>query len=186
MSAVRSIGPIVLALLSAAASAPAQQPPAPAPAAPAPPAFEVKVVTTEPVHAVVLPMKGSYEQHQAAFERLAGFLAQRKAAPAGPPFARYFSDPTAGEESLVWEVGFPVAPGVTAEAPFEVKEIPAALSAVHVHKGPLEELGTAWPAFIQWLGANGYAPVGPPTQIFPGDPMVNPQVEMRMPVEKVK
>ncbi len=151
MSAARSTGVVVL-LAALAASAPAQQPPAP-PAAPpqAKPAFETQVITLEPAHAVVLPMKGSYAQHQEAFGRLGGFFAGR---------------------------------GVTAEAPFEVKELPATLAAVHVHRGPLEELGTAWPALIEWIISNGYQPVGPATQVFKGDLAVAPEVEMRMPVQK--
>ncbi len=184
MSAARSTGVVVL-LAALAASAPAQQPPAP-PAAPpqAKPAFETQVITLEPAHAVVLPMKGSYAQHQEAFGRLGGFFAGRGVTPSGPPFARYFSDPSVGEANLVWEVGFPVPAGVTAEAPFEVKELPATLAAVHVHRGPLEELGTAWPALIEWIISNGYQPVGPATQVFKGDLAVAPEVEMRMPVQK--
>ena len=58
-----------------------------------------------------------------------------------------------------------------------------ALTAVHVHRGPYEELATAWPAFVQWVLANGYQPAGPPQQVFKGD-FSTPNVEMRMPVQK--
>ena len=179
---------LLSALASTAVAAPAaQQPPVPKPgdqpgSQPADKA-ENRVVTSEPIHAVVLPMKGSYDQHQAAFERLAGYLAGRGVSPAGDPFARYFSDPSAGEAALLWEVGLPVAAGVTVEAPFELKDVPAALTAVHVHRGPYEELAAAWPAFVQWILANGYQPAGPPQQVFRGD-FSTPNVEMRMPVQK--
>ena len=184
MSAARSTGLAVL-LAALAASASAQQAPAP-PAAPPPakPAFETQVVTVEAVHALVLPMKGSYALHQDAFGRLSGFLAGRGVTPSGPPFARYFSDPSVGEANLVWEVGFPVAAGVAAEAPLEIRDLPATLSVVHVHRGPLEELGTAWPHMIEWIISNGYQPAGPATQVFKGDLAVAPEVEMRMPVQK--
>jgi effector-binding domain-containing protein len=170
-----------------------QQPPAQPskptpPSAAAPPAIptasENKVVTTEALHVLVLPMKGSYMQHQAAFERLGGFLGGRGVAPLGPPVGRYFSDPSVAEADLVWEVGFPVPATVKAEAPFEVKDIPGSLNAVHVHKGPYDELATAWPTFMQWVLSSGYRPVGPPMNVFQGDPGSSPQVEMRMPVEK--
>jgi effector-binding domain-containing protein len=185
MSIDRSIG--ALALLAAlAVSASAQQPPAPpaAPAPPAKPAFTVEVVTTEAVHAVVLPMKGSYMQHPDAFGRLGTYLSGRGVTPSGPPFGRYFSDPSVGEENLVWEIGFPVPAGATVEAPFEIRDLPAAPHAVHVHRGPMEELGPAWGSLIEWVMSNGYQPVLPATQVFKGDFMTSSEVEMRIAVQK--
>ena len=142
-------------------------------------------MTLEPVHAVVLPMKGSYMQHPDAFARL-GALSSPAAAstPSGPPFARYFSDPSVGEANLVWEVGFPVPAGVTVEAPFEIKDLPATLAAVHVHKGPMEELGTAWGDLVQWAMSNGYTPGLPAMQVFKGDMSATGEVELRLPVTK--
>jgi len=188
MTAVRSARVLVL-LAALAAGAQAQQPPAqPAPEptpAPAKPAFEAQVVTTEAVHAVVLPMKGSYLQHPEAFGRLGAFISAHGITPLGPPFGRYFSDPSSvGEANLVWEVGFPVAAAVTAEAPLEIKDVPAALTAVHVHRGPMQDLATAWAGLMQWITSNGYQPAGPATQVFKGDFMVSPEVEMRMPVRR--
>jgi effector-binding domain-containing protein len=168
----------------AAPSKPATSAAAPAaPAAKPGDAAENRVTTTDPIHAIVLPMKGSYDQHQAAFERLGGYLAGKGIAPAGEPFARYLSDPSAGEAQLLWEVGFPVAPGATADAPFEVRDLPAALCAIHVHRASYEELAAAWPAFVQWVLTNGYQPAGPAMQVFKGD-FSTPNVEMRMPVQK--
>jgi effector-binding domain-containing protein len=166
-----------------AASALAQAPAPPAPAPPATPAFEAKAIVLEPVHAVVLPMKGSYMQHPDAFAKLGAFLASKGIAPKGSPFGRYFSDPSLGEANLVWEVGFPVPAGVTAEAPFEIKDIPSALTVVHVHRGPMEELGPAWGEMVQWVIGHGYQPNGPAGQVFKGDLASSPEVEMQMPVK---
>jgi effector-binding domain-containing protein len=184
MSATRSTGFALFSLAALAASALAQAPAPPAAPAPAKPAFEAQVVTTEPVHAVVLPMKGSYMQHQQAFERLGGFLAGRSLSPAGPPFGRYFSDPSVGEANLVWEVGFPIPAGITAEAPFEIRDLPATQVVVHVHRGAMEELGTAWSQLVEWVFSNGYQVGGPATQVFKGDLAAAPEVEMRLPVTK--
>jgi len=183
MLSSRSTGVLVLlAGLALASSAPAQQ--APAAPAPAKPAFEVRVVTLEPVHALVLPMKGSYAQHPEAFAQLGAFLSQRGIEPTGPPFARYFSDPSVGEASLVWEVAFPVPADAPTKAPFEVKDLPATLAAVHVHKGPMEELGTAWGSLVQWAMSNGYTPAVPAMQVFKGDLSAAGEVELRLPVTK--
>jgi effector-binding domain-containing protein len=182
MSVARSAG-LALLLAGVAASALAQAPAPPAAPPPAKPAFEAKAIVLEPVHALVLPMKGAYAQHPDAFGKLGAFLAAKGAAPLGPPFGRYFSDPSVPEADRVWEVGFPVAAGVTAEAPFEIKDVPRALTAVHLHRGPMEDLVTAWPEFIQWIIASGYQPVGPAAQVFKGDLMTAPEVEMQLPVK---
>jgi effector-binding domain-containing protein len=181
MLSSRSTGVLVLlAGLALAPSAPAQQ----APPASAPPAADTQVVKLEAVHVVALPMKGSYTQHPDAFARLGGYLAGRGVTPSGPPIGAYYSDPSVGEANLVWEVAFPVAAGVTAEAPFEVKDLPATLAAVHVHEGPMEELGTAWGNLVQWAMTNGYTPGLPAMQVFKGDMSAAGGVELRLPVAK--
>jgi effector-binding domain-containing protein len=180
MSAVRGIIGTFIVLTALAAGSRAQST-GEDPAAPAAP--KIEVVETEAIHAVVLPMKGSYTQHPQAFERLGSFLAGQGVTPKAPPFARYFSDPSVGEANLEWEVGFPVPAEVTAETPFEVKDIPATLAAVRVHRGGYETLGPAWTELVEWTMANGYQPTGPAFQSFGGDPTA-PVIEMRMPVQK--
>ena len=184
MSFVR-VATVVLAFAAAAPAAEPQQAP---PAAPATP--NVKVVTTEPIHALVLQMKGSYMQHQQAFEQLVSQLQILGAAPTGAPFGRYFNEMSVGEANLLWEVGFPVAADVTAKAPFEIKDIPATQMAVLVHTGPYEESASEWPNLIQWIMSHGYRPSGAPMNLFLGDPVAPgsgaPRTELRMPVEKAQ
>ena len=55
---------------------------------------------------------------------------------------------------------------------------------MRVHRGALEELGAAWPAFIQWIIGNGYQPAGPAMQVFRGFETGAPEVELRMAVQK--
>lgn len=173
MSATRPVVGAFILLTAIATSTEAQ------PAA----ADEIQVVRTEPIHAIVLPMKGSYMQHQEAFERLGSFLAARAVTPTSSPFGRYFSDPSVGEANLEWEVGFPVPDDATVEAPFELRDVPGALAAVHLHRGGYESLGPAWSELVQWVVANGYQPTGPAFQGFGGD-LSAPVVEMRMPVQE--
>jgi AraC family transcriptional regulator len=174
---------LAVLLGAVAASALAQAPVSPVAPPPAKPAFEAKAIVLDPVHAVVLPMKGSYEQHPEAFGKLGAFFAGKGIAPRGAPFGRYFSDPSVGEANLVWEIGFPVAAGVAAEAPFEIKDIPGALTVVHVHRGPMEDLAAAWPQMIEWIISHGYQPAGPAAQVFKGDLAAAPEVEMQLPVK---
>jgi len=55
---------------------------------------------------------------------------------------------------------------------------------VHVHKEPLEELGTAWGSLMEWVTRNGYQPLTPVTQVFNGDMMTSSEVEMLVAVKK--
>ena len=157
------------------------QQPAPAP---------VVVKTTDAIHALVLPMKGSYMQHEEAFGRIAMHLGALGQSPAGPPFGRYFNSPASvSEAELAWEIGFPVGAEVKAPAPFEIKDIPGTLSAVLINDGPYESSAGAWGTLMQWIVANGYRPAGASMQIYLGDPSQSgasgPRTELRMPVEKV-
>jgi effector-binding domain-containing protein len=89
-----------------------------------------------------------------------------------------------GEENLVWEIGFPVAAGVAAEAPFEIRDIPAGSYAVHFFKGPMEQIGNAWGSLIGWVMSNGYQPVLPALQVFKGDLSTAMEMELRIAVQK--
>jgi len=203
MSIARSIGALVL-FAALAVGVSAQQPPAPPPppappapaappadpappappAPPAAPAFAVQVTNVEAVHAVVLPMKGSYMQHPDALGRLGGYLSGRGITPSGPAFGRYFSDPSVGEANLVWEIGFPIPAGVTVEAPFEIRDLPAAPYAVHVFKGSMDQIGSAWGSLIEWVMSNGYQPILPAMQVFKGDASTALEMELRIAVQK--
>jgi effector-binding domain-containing protein len=161
---------------AAAQQAPAPPPPPPPPAAKP----ELKVIQAEAVHAIVLPMKGSYMQHMDAFQQVGAAVAKLAVAPAGPMFARYFAQPGMPEADQVWEVGIAVPASVTkVEAPFVIQEIPASKMVVRVHTGPPEELETAWPAFVGEVMGGGYTISGPPVQIFATDG----SLEMRLPIQ---
>jgi effector-binding domain-containing protein len=81
----------------------------------------------------------------------------------------------------VWEVGFPVTAGLTVEAPYEIKDLPAVLCATHVHRGPIEELGTAWGSLAEWVISKRYQPLVPAMQRFKEDMS---EVEMLISVRK--
>jgi AraC family transcriptional regulator len=161
------------------------------PAAAAPqPTETVSVATLEAQHVLVLPMRGSYAQHDAAFARLVAQLRALAAGPVGPPFGRYLNDPQqVAESDLLWEVGFPVGPGVEAPAPFEVRDLPGGQTAVLVHEGPYETSGAAWPVLLSWVSTHGYRPTGAAMQIFLGNARATgpegPRTELRLPVAPV-
>lgn len=51
--------------------------------------------------------------------------------------------------------------------PYMVQELPETLAAVYVHKGP-----------------SGYRPPGPAMQVFKGDLMSAPEMELRFPIAR--
>jgi effector-binding domain-containing protein len=186
---------MALAAAPQAPKAPAAPAPpsAPAtPAAPAPPAaptpLPVVVKTVDAIHALVLPMKGSYAQHGEAFGRLFGQAGPQGTTPLGLPFGRYFNSMgTVAEADLLWEIGFPVSADFKASAPFEIKDIAGGLTATLVYQGPSDSLGDVGSRFGQWAAANGYRSTGAMMMVFNGQ--MDPQtmnVELRMPVEKAK
>jgi len=184
MSHVHAMGAVFV--LAAVAAVPAvegaAQAKASATATPAPKAAEFQVVKVPAIHAVVLPMKGSYGQHQVAFERVDAFLTSHHLPRTLPLFARYYNNPSAGEANLVWEVGSPVPAGVAAEPPFVIRDIPVELAVVHVHRGSYAELGAVWSAMTQWTIANHHKPSGPTVQVFSS--LMPPELELRLPVRK--
>ena len=179
-------------------AAPPAAPPAPAAAAPAaatlaptpvatPAAPAVVLKNLEAVHALVLPMKGSYMQHPDAFGRLFGQLQASGITPVGPPFGRYLNDATqVPEADLQWEVGIPVGTEAKATPPLEVRDIPAGPAATLTYLGPPEGVGQGWQEIAQWIGANGYRPAGPALIVFDQPDPGDTHVELRMAIEKAQ
>lgn len=162
-----------------------EQPSLPAaPESSASPVTEIMSKQVDSLYVVVLPMKGSYDQHQAAIGRLLSYLPDTlKVAPIGPPFGRYFNNPMeATEADLSWEVGMPVEPGTTPALPFEARTLPAGEVAYTTFTGPYENVSNAWPGVYMWAMSRGYAPAGPPMEIWMGGD--GPQTELRLPISK--
>ncbi|MBN1424653.1 GyrI-like domain-containing protein [Candidatus Fermentibacteria bacterium] len=177
------IGAIALLLMCAHLAAEEPAEPAPPPAEPAAPA-EVSAKQVDSLCVVVLPMKGSYAQHESAIPQLMTYLTETlMVAPLGPPFGRYFNNPMeAAEADLEWEIGMEVAPGTVAEAPFEAKTLPGGEVAFIVVRGPYETAGNAWPGVYMWAMTRGYTPTGPPMELWLGGE--GPETELRLPIAK--
>jgi effector-binding domain-containing protein len=113
--------------------------------------------------ALVIPMRGSYQQASAAAAGVAHHLQQRGIVPTGPPFGRF-------ESESHWEVGYPVPAGTTTESPFGVVTLPGGPTASLVVPGPWGQHSAArWSRLLGWLGEHGYLGVGPPTEAWVGD-----------------
>jgi outer membrane lipoprotein-sorting protein/predicted transcriptional regulator YdeE len=138
---------------------------------------EIKQV--DALTAVVVSMKGSYLQTEAAVQAVESHLKEMGVTPVGPPFGRY-------ESEQHWDAGYPVPPGTRVEAPFDSISLPAASVASVVVNGPWNQDSTdRWTAFLRWVVEQGYVPAGPPMEIWSGDAQQQTQsTEMRIAVIK--
>ena len=65
-----------------------------------------------------------------------------------------------------------------------IREVPAGSYAIHVYRGPMEEIGAAWGSLIEWVMSNGYQPVLPAMQVFNNDMTTSVDMELRIAVQK--
>ncbi len=85
-------------------------------------------------------------------QALAGYLQQRGAPPAGPPFVRYH---TFGETETDLELGIPVVAPVAGEGRIAGGELPGGPAITTWHIGPHNTLGDAYARLDAWLQAHG-------------------------------
>ena len=153
-------------------------------------ALPVEIKTAQPFDAVVLPMHGSFAQHDAAIARLRAELRSAGVEPIGPLFGHYSNDPTqVREQEQQWEVGYPVPHGTRAVPPFELRTFGAQLVASLRLHGPYAESTREWPALFEWLAKNGYYANGGSLVFWsvtatPDGPYT-PETELRIPVGRV-
>ena len=153
-------------------------------------AMPAEIKTAPAFEAAVLPMRGSFAQHNAAVERLRIALRSAGVEPSGPLFGRYWSDPAlVREQDFIWEVGYPVPHGTRLPPPFAIRTFPRqTVASLRLH-GPYAESGRAWPAFFQWISANGYFVAGESVafwSVAPGvDGSYTPETELRVAVRQL-
>ena len=151
----------------------------------------VEIKTAPAFDAVVLPMRGSFAQHDAAIERLRASLGSAGVEPTGPVFGRYLNDPAqVRERDLLWEVGYPVPHGTRAVRPFELRSFEARLVASLRLHGPYSESARSSPALFEWLAKNGYYANGDSFAFWSvastPDGFYTPETELRIPVGRVR
>jgi effector-binding domain-containing protein len=94
---------------------------------------------------------------------LSGYLQQRGAQPAGPPFVRYHT--FEGTETDL-EVGIPVVAPVAGEGRIAGGALPGGPAVTTWHIGPHDTLGDAYARLDAWLKQHGRAPAGAPWEVY--------------------
>jgi len=127
------------------------------------PILQARIAFGVPLTAVVMPMEGSYGQTRSGLQAVQSYLKTRNVIPVGPPFGRYGSERN-------WDVGYPVPPGTSVEAPFQRISLPGTLTASAVVNGAWGQGSDArWAAFVKSVLEQGYAPAGLPMEIWSGE-----------------
>jgi hypothetical protein len=143
---------------------------------------QARIAFSVPLAAVVMPMQGAYGQTRSGLEAVQSYLKNLNVIPVGPPFGRYGSERN-------WEVGYPVPQGTSVEAPFQLISLPGTLTASAVVNGAWGQGSDArWAAFLKSVLEQGYAPAGPPMEIWSGEDAQpgSQSTEMRFPVMQGK
>jgi hypothetical protein len=146
------------------------------------PILQARISFSAPLAAVVMPMQGAYGQTPSGLRAVESYLKTRNVIPVGPPFGRYGSERN-------WEVGYPVPPGTGVEAPFQLISLPGTLTASAVVNGAWGQGSDArWAIFLKSAREQGYAPAGPPMEIWSGEEAQpgSQFTEMRLPVMQGK
>jgi effector-binding domain-containing protein len=136
-------------------------------------AYEIKTHRLDPQHTaairVTAPPSEIGETFRSVLPEVTACLDGQGAAPAGPPFARYF-DYT--EEEADFEAGFPVARPVSGSGRVEPGELPGGQAAVTLHRGPYEGLAEAHDEIGRWVLANDHDPAGPVWEVYLVGPLL--------------
>jgi beta-lactamase regulating signal transducer with metallopeptidase domain/effector-binding domain-containing protein len=131
------------------------------------PQVEIFTKWAEPIVALVLPMKGSTDHDQEAYQKLQAYLSENNIIPTGDPFYRFFSDPNVFPlDEIIWEVGIAVPKGTGAKLPFEIKYIPEQLVAYSTVKCEYEDIEIHWKAFGLLAQSMGYFMTGAPMRFM--------------------
>jgi DNA gyrase inhibitor GyrI len=155
----------------------------------------VRLVKAEPFAYCALEMKGSYDQHGAAFMNLYQAAGAQGLAMNQTPFGVYWNSPdNTPADSLRWDLGFAMTGTQTLSAPLVLKKWAFPLTASIFYEGSYgsQSMGAVYGKLYAWISQNGYRPAGPmmekfltmPTQGADGE--YSGRVEIAIPVAPVK
>jgi len=151
--------------------------------------MEVKLKKTELMQVATISHVGPYGEVGKFIAEIAKWLNQKQLQITGPPFGWYYDNPQeVPAHKLRSEVGFPFIGKATPEGNIKIKKIPAQTVLYVTHKGPYSQVGPAYMTLFQHAIEKGYAPIGPPMEIYLNDPAKVPEskllTEIQLPIEK--
>ena len=143
------------------------------------PGMQIKIKELGPGRDILLPVKGSHEQHPKALSQLRDYIKKNDIPTRNRMFTVYNSNPHETIPSeYEWEVGCEIQADaqVSVERPFYVRDIfTGEYASCIIDESPDREL--PWALFMAMTVSEGYLPVGPPIKSW----NENPHEESRLP-----
>jgi effector-binding domain-containing protein len=130
----------------------------------------ITVRQVDPATVLCLERRGPLSGMPCAFADLWGTLAATDLQPCGPFTTTYLDAETPFDPSDVrYKVCVAIPPqGEAAQIkpPAYVEQWPAGRVAVYVHRGPYEDLRTAYEILVRWISEQAYIITGPPREVY--------------------
>jgi len=158
-------------------------------------ADSIRLSKVEPYSYCALEMRGSFDQHGAAFQNLYQQAGMQGLPMNATAFGIYWNSPeNTSVDSLKWELGFALSEAKTLTAPLVLKkwEFPLVASMIFDGVYGSEAQAAATQALFAWIGKNGYRPAGPMMEKFVSMPtqdangQFSGKVEIVIPVAPLK
>ena len=118
----------------------------------------------------------------AGFGSLVEFLGREAVVASGPPLTVYHDMIDAETEGDI-ELCVPVDRAVSGDAEVYGRELEGGTMATTVHRGPYEEIASAYHTVTSWISEHGHEIAGPPREIYLNDPQGVPAEELLTRVE---
>ena len=152
---------------------------------------EISVKEIVPFTYCAISHQGPFTEIQNIIQKLMSEIQVQSIIPAGPMIGIYYNSPeNVKPEELRWEIGFPVAKGVSIRPPLELKvwNFTMVVSATHI--GSYEKIVEIYPKIFEWMKKNNYRTAGPIMERYFDNPATTEPEKLRaevwIPCEKIK
>lgn len=105
------------------------------------------------------------------FQEVGAALHRAAMSPSGPPLATFH---LVTPEHVELEAGFPTPMPFHADGRVAPGELPGGLWASAWHIGPYEGMEEVYGRLASWIGREGHAPAGAPTEVYYSEPTADP------------
>ena len=122
------------------------------------------------------PIDGLPQLLGESYSKIAGYLAELGAQPAGAPFAAYYN---LDMQELDVEIGLPVEEPLSGKDDTQASQVPGGKLALALHTGPYGDIGPAYDALIQFAKEQGCEPTGVSFEFYLNDPQETAQENLQ-------
>lgn len=118
-----------------------------------------------------------------------GYLGSHEVPTTEAPFIIYHGSPGPNDAPFEIEICAPVGRPIDPPTGWQLTELPGGMFASTVHVGPYATISGTYELLGVWIPAHGYAPSGPPREVYLSEPSTPPaetRTVVEFPVVEVK